>query len=56
MSQSQKKDTLMADVPKDDKKKEETKGKAGKDGKKDPKAPKEEELVCEMTISNITIV
>lgn len=45
---SQKKDSLQAEIPKDDKKKEETKGgkaPAGKDAKKDPKAPKEEELV-----------
>ena len=51
MSQSQKKDNIQAEVPKDDKKKEEVKGKAGKDAKKDPKAPKEEELVS-MTSAN----
>ena len=46
MSESQKKDSLQAEVPKDDKKKEEVKGKAGKDGKKDAKGGnKEEELV-----------
>jgi hypothetical protein len=39
MSDSQKKqDTLHAEIPKDDKKKEEAKGKKGaKDAKKDPK-------------------
>ena len=45
MSESQKKDSLQAEIPKDDKKKEEAKGKAGKDGKKDAKGNKEEELV-----------
>lgn len=44
MSQSQKKDNIQAEVPKDDKKKEEVKGKAGKDGKRDSKGNKEEEL------------
>jgi hypothetical protein len=56
MSQSQKKDNIQADVPKDDKKKEEAKGKGGKDAKKDPKAPKEEELVSEdqnQSLSNV---
>ena len=45
MSHSQKKDNIQAEVPKDDKKKEEVKGKAGKDGKRDSKGNKEEELV-----------
>ena len=45
MSQTQKKDNIQADVPKDEKKKEEVKGKAGKDGKRDSKGNKEEELV-----------
>ena len=45
MSESQKKDNIQAEVPKDDKKKEEVNGKAGKDGKKDSKGNKEEELV-----------
>ena len=45
MSQSQKKDNIQAEVPKDDKKKEEVKGKAGKEGKRDSKGNKEEELV-----------
>lgn len=48
MSQSQKKDNIQADIPKDDKKKEEAKGKGGKDAKKDPKASQEEELVSEV--------
>jgi hypothetical protein len=48
MSQSQKKDNIQADIPKDDKKKEEAKGKGAKDAKKDPKASQEEELVSEV--------
>ena len=50
MSESQKNDNIQAEVPKDDKKKEEVKGKAGKDGKKDSKGNKEEELVMCMEI------
>lgn len=50
MSESQKKDNIQAEVPKDDKKKEEVKGKAGKDGKKDSKGNKEEQLVRCMEI------
>lgn len=54
MSQSQKKDAAQAEIPKDDKKKEEVKGaNKGKDNKKDPKAPKEEELVRPHISNNI---
>ena len=56
MSESQKKDSLQAEVPKDDKKKEEeVKGKAGKDGKKDAKGNKEEELVSCIELTPVIV-
>ena len=56
MSESQKKDSLQAEVPKDDKKKEEVKGKAGKDSKKDAKGGnKEEELVRCIEITHVIV-
>ena len=55
MSESQKKDNIQAEVPKDDKKKEEVKGKAGKDGKKDAKGNKEEELVRNIQFTPVIV-